>query len=180
MSLKIIQKNIKAITTNAAKLNVMIHDTAVLIAEHALAHGDCTPAQGLVNAMPASMRRTMLVMWFDKFTPIVVKADNPAWNSKMHKEGSKLFVPFDIEAGRATPFYELAEQNPEGKTLDFAALVKMVEAIGKRIEKKIEEGAVAPEDVASAKAIAVKVNALKFDRVAANDAAEPAKLTNAG
>lgn len=172
MSLKTIDGNIKRIVTNAAKLNQLIHTTAMLIVEHAKEHGDCTRAQTLVNAMPASMRKTMLVLWFSTFTPIVVKADDTAWNAKMHKEGTKLFVPFDLDAARETPFFTLAEQNPEAKILDFAALVKLVEGLGKRIESKIEKGEVKEEDKASAKAIADRINSLKFEPVKAdNDAA---------
>lgn len=170
MSLKIIDKNIRTIGTNADKLNMLIYSTAMLVVEHAKEHGDCTRAQSLVNAMPASMRRTMLVLWFSTFTPIVVKADNAAWNAKMHKEGTKLFVPFDLEAARETPFFTLAKQNPEPKILDFAGLVKLVEALGKRIEGRIERGEVKDEDKDSARAIADRINALKFEPVKAANA----------
>lgn len=171
MSLKIIDKNIRTIVINANKLNQLIHSTAMLVIEHAKEHGDCTRAQSLVNAMPASMRRTMLVLWFSTYTPIVVKADDAAWNAKMHKEGTKLFVPFDVDAARETPFFTLAEQNPEAKILDFAGLVKLVEALGKRIEGKIEKGEIKDEDKASARAIADRINSLKFEPVKAdNDA----------
>ena len=168
-TLKQIDAKIRTITTNAAKLNVMIHETGVAILEHANQHGDCTRAQMLVMAMPASMRRTMLIAWFTKFSPIVTK---PAadWTSKMHKVGTKLFVPFDIEGAKALPFYQMAEENPEGKSLDFAALMKMVEGLAKRIDKAIEEGKVEEGDVLSARAISNAVAGLKVERVKSADA----------
>lgn len=162
MSLKKIKGNIRRITTNAQKLNVLIHETGVLILEHAQAHGDCTEALNLVKAMPASMRRTMLVLWFDTYSPIRVALQNDKVG--LAKAESKNFKPFDIEAAKATPFYELAEQNPE-KSYDFAALVKMVESLGKQIEKKIADGKVPVEDRASAEAVARKVQSLRFERV---------------
>lgn len=178
MSLKVIDRQIKTIVTNAAKLNVLIHETAVLIAEHAKEHGDCTRALSLVKAMPASMRRTMLVLWFDTYTPIRVVDKNDKVG--MLKPEQKGYTPFDIEGGKETPFYELAEQNPEAGILDFDKLVALVGRLGKQIEKRIEEGKVAEADVESAKAIARTVSGLRFERVkveeAANEQEEGANL----
>ena len=170
MSLKIIDKNIKAVTTSAAKLNLLIHRTAMMIVRHAApvaaggeGHGDCTRALALVKAMPASMRRTMLVMWFNTYTPIRVIDKNDKVG--ILKETAKGYTPWDLAGGDLTPFFDLAEQNPEGQIMNFAKLVAMVTRIGKQIEKKIEEGKVASEDVASAHAIAEQVANLKFQRV---------------
>ena len=163
MSLKIIDKNIASIVTSANKLNTLIHATAMLVASHAKEHGDCTRALTLVKAMPASMRRTMLVLWFETYTPIRVMEKNGKVG--MLKEAAKNYTPFDLEAGDLNPFYELAETNPEGAVYDFAKLVEMVARIGKQIDKKIEDGKVAPEDIDSARAISAQVSALKFARV---------------
>lgn len=163
MTLKKIDSNIKLIVTNAAKLNGRIHDTAVMIAAHAEEHGDCTRALALVKAMPASMRRTMLVLWFDTFTPIRVRLANDKVG--MLKAEAKGFVAFDVAGGTAKPFYELAEENAE-KSYDFAALVKMVESLGKQIAKKVEDGKVPANDVAGAMDIARTVQGLRFDRPA--------------
>lgn len=168
-TLKIIDKNIRSITTSAAKLNMLIHTTAMMVASHAKEHGDCTRALTLVKAMPASMRRTMLVLWFNTYTPIRVVDKNDKVG--ILKENAKGYTPFDLEAGDLTPFFEIAEQNPEAGVYDFAELVQMVQRIGKQIEKKVEEGKVAPDDVESAKAIARTVAGLSFQRVKpANDA----------
>lgn len=169
MSLKKIDANIKTVTTNAAKLNTLIHETGVMVLEHAKEHGDCTRALSLVKAMPASMRRTMLVLWFETYSPIRVKftADKVG----ILKADAKNFTDWDIEGAKATPFFELAEQNPE-KSYDFEALVKMVQGLAKQIEKKVEEGKVPDADKASALALAAKVSGLKLGRVAANDAVE--------
>lgn len=159
MTLKVIDRNIRTIVTTAAKLNGRIHETAVMIAQHAKDHGDCTRALTLVKAMPASMRRTMLVLWFNTFTPIRVVLANDKVG--ILKPTAKGFVEWDIPAGTAKPFYELAEENPE-KSYDFDALVKMVEALGKQIAKKVEDGKVPANDVQGAMEIAAKVQALRF------------------
>lgn len=169
MSLKQIDQKIRRITTNAQKLNELIHETAVMVAEHAKEHGDCTRALTLVKAMPASMRRTMLVLWFNTYTPIRVVFTNDKVG--ILKESAKGYTPFDIESGKETPFYELAEQNAETQPLDFDKLIAMLPALAKRIEKKVEEGEVEENAVPIANNIATTLKALKFDRPA-NDEAE--------
>lgn len=173
MSLKIIDKNLRTITTNAAKLNGLIHETAVLIAEHAQEHGDCTRALKLAKAMPASMRRSMLVKWFETYTPIRVRISNDRVG--LLAKDAKGYTPFDIEAGKANPFYELAERNPE-REYTFEDLAKQVERLAATIERRIESGRVPKADIPSAQAIVTKVRGLKFARVRANDnAARPAR-----
>ena len=166
----------KSITTNGDKLNVYIHETAMLISAHAKEHGDCSLANEFVMSLPASMRREMLILWFGKFTPIVVKNDDK-WVPKMHKEGTKLFVPFDLEAGNETPFYKLAEENKEQAPMDAEKLLKMIEQLAKRAVKSVEEGKAKPEDVPYIEAIARSLSGLKVQRPAAantNDGEEKA------
>ena len=158
-TLKNIDSNIKRITTNAKKLNELIHSTAIMVIQHAKEHGDCTRALALVKAMPASMRRTMLVLWFETYTPIRVKLNDDKVG--ILKETAKNYVAWDIDGATATPFYELAEQNAEEKVYDYAALVAMVERLSKQIEKKIEAGAVPDADVEKAQALARSVAGLK-------------------
>lgn len=181
MSLKNIDKNIRAITTSAAKLNMLIHTTAMMVATHAQEHGDCTRALTLVKAMPASMRRTMLVLWFNTYTPIRVIDKNDKVG--ILKETAKGYTPFDLEAGNETPFFDLAEQNPEAGVLDFDKLVALVARLGKTIDKRIDDGKVAEEDVASARAISAAISGLRFERVKAaneDEAFGPAPLAAVG
>lgn len=167
MSLKTIDKNIKTITTNAAKLNKLIHETAMLIMSHAKEHGDCSRALTLANAMPASMRRTMLVAWFEKYSPVrIVQANNRVG---ILKATAKNYVEWNLEGAAEEPFYDLAETIPEKAALDFQALLVMVQKLSKTIEKKIEDGGVVDSDVESAKALARAVAGLKVNRVHKDD-----------
>lgn len=158
------------ITNDYAKVNDYVHETAVMIAEHAKEHGDCSTAQGLVMAMPASTRREMLILWFSTYTPIVVK-NSDDFESKMHKPESKMFVEWNIEDGKNDPFFEMAKRNKEPEPKDFAALVALVHALGPRIEKMIENDQVEADDIPSAEAMAERLKGLRFRRVEpANDA----------
>lgn len=176
MSVKIIDKKIGQFVTNRDKLKKLGHDIAVLIFDHALAHGDCTRAIKLASAFPNSWQ-PQIEAWFKAFSPIrVVIKNNKCEFDPAYKKALAANKPdfWNREAAVATPFYDLIEEPTVSKTLDFAALVALVTGLGKRIEKKIEENAVAPEDVASARAIAERVKALKFDRIIAEPEKKPA------
>jgi hypothetical protein len=162
MSLKIIDRNIRTITTNVKKLNELIHTTAVLIMAHAEQHGDCTRALTLVKAMPASFRRSMLIKWFEEYSPIRVSVTNDRVG--ILPKTAKNYRDFDVKAGTETPFYEIAERNPE-KEYDFDALVKMVESLATTINRRVDNGKVPEADAASAKAMVAKLSSLKFSRV---------------
>ena len=162
------------IRTDAATINKYVHDTAVMIAKHAAEHRDCSTAQGLVMTMPASFRREMLILWFTKFTPIVVK-NADGWTAKMHKEDSKLFVPFDVEAGEATPFYELARQNKERAPLDFAGLVLLPQKLAKQLQDRIDNELVTPAELETAKSLVAALKGIRVQHVNINVEAEPAE-----
>ena len=152
------------IASSYDKANAFVHETAMLILAHANEHKDCSTAQGLVMAMPASIRREMLILWFSKFSPIVVK-NNDDWNAKMHKEDSKMFVPFDLTAAGAKPFYELAKENKERPPLEFGDLVLMPEKQAKRLEAMLEDGKIAPDEVETAKALILALRKIKVRHI---------------
>src|ERR1700747_1334371 len=177
-TLKQIDANIVLVRTNSAALNELIQNTAMDILEHARQHKDCTRAQQLVNAMPRSFRRSILIEWFATFSPIVTK-DSDDWNAKMHKPDSKLFRPFDLEGAAAKPWYEMAEDKPE-KAYDFAELVKMVSRLSSAIDSKIKNGKVPEKDVPSAEAIVAKLAGLSFQHITPAEPNIPAEVDNSG
>ena len=161
------------IRTDYATVNAFVHETAVLIAEHAEKTGDCSTAQPLVLAMPKSARREMLILWFKTFTPIVVKNDD-GWTAKMHKKGDKLYVPFDIEAGRATSFTDLAAKHTEAKPMDYAGLVLAPARLAKQLEKRLEEGLIAGDEIETAKALISQLRGIRVVHVNAEAEVEEA------
>ena len=153
------------ITNDYGKVNIYVHQTAMLIAAHAQEHKDCSTAQGLVMAMPASIRREMLILWFDTFTPIKVKND-PAWVAKMNKEDTKLYVPFDLENGDAMPFFTLAEkeENKEKPPITFDQLIAMVTSLATQIEKKAEDDKMTASAAHAAGSLADALRAIRIAR----------------
>jgi hypothetical protein len=179
MATKII-KGLKAIdaatvkfTTNAAKLNDQAHSLALSILKHAapvdaggFGHGDCTRALMLVKAMPASMRRTMLIQWFAKYSPIAVKlsdqGDNVGYTAsygKLTTDAAKL-SKWDIAGADAEPFWKLAEGTPEEKVYDLKTLLKMLEGLAKRIDAIADKDGIEPTVAAHAKRIAGEVRTI--------------------
>jgi hypothetical protein len=160
----------RKITSDYGKINLYVHETAMLILRHAAEHKDCSTAQGLVNAMPQSARKLALINWFGQFSPIVVK-DDDKWESKMHKEGSKLFKAFDLEGAEANPWFTIADKmGAEKPPVGLDGMVAWLEAQAKSWEKKADEGKVDAAELATAKALAAQLRAIKLVHIApAND-----------
>ena len=176
MSLKIIDRNIRTITGNISKLNDLIHSTAVLILSHARDHGDCTRALVLVKAMPASMRRKMLIDWFERNSPIRLNLVNDKVG--MLKAEAKGYTAFDVDAAMAVPFYveQTKTDDGEGKAFDWDKnIVGSVGNLAKRFEKLLAGGNVPEADRASVEAAVATLKALKIERVV--PASDPNNLT---
>lgn len=200
ITLKQIDERLGEVRRLGTEFNLYIHETALLIFRHAApkevnedcqGSGDCTRAVRLVRAMPASMRRTMLIQWFHDFTPIRIKLSDHGDKCEFDPKYKKLSKEdklswWKAEEAAESPFHVLAEETPETKAFDFSAILKMVESLAKRIEKKLEKGEVPPEDVESAKAAASAIHGLHLVRVkkpeapANDEAAETERLLNAG
>jgi len=145
MDLKAIDSNIKRISSNAQKLNELIHTTGVAIIAHAAACGDCTRALKLVQAMPKSHRRGLLINWFAKYSPIGMNVTSGKVG--LHKPEAKLYKPFDVDGAKANPFYEGEEAEKEDlpdTTLEAAN--KMIFAVASKLQKALDNGTVAAND----------------------------------
>ena len=179
MSLKAIDRKIGTFSTNKAKLQDLGHEIAMMIFDHAFAHADCTRALTLAQEMPKSWK-AQLEEWFKTFTPIVVVTKNdkvglsPAYLKLKKEKPEEALKMWDRIGAEATPFFKLNEPDTQAQVYDFAALVKMVEGLSKRIETQVEKNHVKAEDIESAKAIARTLSGLRFSRVK-QDNKEPAK-----
>lgn len=188
-TLKNIDKAIARFATSAAAVNVMAHSVAMMIFRHAAPEavgadcagtGDCTRAVKLVRAMPASFRRTMMIEWFKKNTPIRVKLSDSGDKCEYDPAYKKLTAEekvgaWNLENANIEPFYDIAEKTAEEKPeITFEALVKMVEGLAKRITTAVTENKVAAHDVLSAQAIVGKLEGLRITRVKPEPANEEA------
>lgn len=158
----------KSIVTQTDKVNKYIHETALMIFDHAKETGDCRELHNFYTALPHSHRREQVLLWFATFSPIGYNKSTgltgfiPAYKKATDEEKEAMW---QRDAADAAPWYELAKQNPETPVLGFDELVAMVKRISKQIEKRVEEGKVREEDIPSAHAIADQVSKLSFKRV---------------
>lgn len=137
-SLQIIDKGIKLVATNSVKLNTLIHETAILCATHAKTYGDTDRCARLVDAMPMSFRRSLLIDWFEAFTAVGIGKDNKTGNMKAHLRGKteERDALWNIEAGKATPFFAMPKVENEPDVPTYESIHDNVVAFIGRMEKK--------------------------------------------
>lgn len=176
ITLRKIDAEIQAFTTNRDKLRDQAHAIAMMIFYHAAPKevgancqgtGDCTRGIKLVKAMPKSWAAQM-VQWFREYTPIrIVPAnDKCEFDPKYKKLSPKDKLEWwKLELANETPFHEVTDEPDAVRIYDFSQLIKMVEQLSKRIEKKLENDEVKPEDVESAKLISATLSGLHFEKV---------------
>lgn len=140
-SLKSINKAIKAITGSAVKLNNLIHETALACAAHAKTYGDTDQCARLVDAMPMSHRRSLLINWFDSFTPVGIQKNAKTGQMKAHLKGKteERDKMWNIDAGKATPFYAMPDVEREPDVPTYESVHNNIVAFVKRMEKKADE-----------------------------------------
>lgn len=137
-SLAACNKIIKGIARSATKLNETIHNAALMTAQHARNFGDTTPCAALVDALPMSHRRSLLINWFDAFTPVGIAKDGKTQKMKGHLKGKteERDAMWKLDAGKATPFYAMPDVEREPDVPTFESVHNNVIAFIKRIEKK--------------------------------------------
>lgn len=140
-SLSACNKIITNIARSATKLNETIHNAALLVAEHARNYGDTTPCASLVDAMPMSHRRSLLINWFDAFTPVGVAKDGKTGKMKAHLKGraDEREAMWKLAAGKATPFYAMPDVEREPDVPTYDTVHDNIVAFVKRIENKAKE-----------------------------------------
>lgn len=133
-----INKAIKSIATTAAKLNIAIHDCAVMCMTHAREYGDASGAARLVDAMPMSHRRSLLISWFGKNSPVTIEKNAKTGLMKAHLAGKAEERVWNIEAAKATPFFDMPEAAKEPEVPTFDGLVSNVYAFIAKTKKAAE------------------------------------------
>lgn len=138
-SLATISKFVTNIARSAVKLNETIHETALLCMKHAQDYGDANnTAARLVDALPLSHRRSLLIAWFANFSPIGIGKDGKTGKMKGHLTGKAEDRVWNIEAAKATPFYAMPDAEREPDVPTFESIHSNVVAFLKRIEKKAD------------------------------------------
>lgn len=145
-SLTNINKLIGNIARSAVKLNESIHNCAIMCFEHAENYGDCDPAARLVDAMPKSHRRSLLIGWFTTYSPIRIARSAKTDAMKGHlagkadaKKGEEGYRDWDINGAKATPFFAMPEAQREPDVPTYESLHENIVSFVKRMKTKSEK-----------------------------------------
>jgi hypothetical protein len=137
-----INKAIGLVKTGFASAGDRVHAAMILIVEHAMAYGDCTGAARLVDAMPKSSRRSLVINHFADYSPILVKKvkDSELMNATLggkNKDGTaKVFNLDGLKANRWDQRPEV-QKEPDMITLDSAkdAVYKLLQSLENKGKK---------------------------------------------
>lgn len=153
-SLASINKLIVNIARSAVKLNETIHAASLQCMDHAKTYGDTTPAARLVDALPMSHRRSLVINWFAAFSPVSIGKDKTG-KMKAHLSGKEEDRVWNTEAAKATPFYAMPEAQNEPDVPTYESVHSNVVQFIKRMETKAAKIA---DEADKAKALAEIVN----------------------
>lgn len=156
-SLSAINKLIGTISKSANKLNEEIHNCALMCIKHAQNYGDATAAGRLVDAMPKSFRRGLVIQWFAANSPITVSKNAKTDAMKAHLAGKAEERQWDIDAAAATPFFAMPEADREPDVPTYESLHKNIVDFIERMNKRADK----IEDPKEAKAAKEEIEALK-------------------
>ena len=143
-SLKAIQTGIKGVARSAVKLNEDIHKVALACLDHCHNYGDVVnTAARLVDAMPLSHRRSLLIQWFAAFSPISISKKGDTMTGHLTgradaKKGEEGFRDWNIEAAKATPFYAMPQAAVEPDVPTYESIHSNIVAFVKRLENRIK------------------------------------------
>lgn len=144
--LKAIDAGIRKLRGLSANVNNLIQGLAVAILQHDKDHGDCSRALDLVNAIPNSFRRDMLVRWFAYYGNIGmdVKSGKPA---KHIAKDAKAYrdVPYDkrLNEAKVNPWFDEASvpgQPPLVLPITLGSINEEIINFADRLRKRIESG----------------------------------------
>lgn len=146
-----VRKQIASIRKRGARLDTDIHNCAVATLEHIQGSRDVTLATELVAAMPRSGRREALIHWYRENAPVRFNVKDEAFKIdkkreqevdgfEAEREQGRL-AGVDVEAGNATPFYDLTPERPPAQY----DLEKAVNSFIRVIKKAREQGNLHPD-----------------------------------
>ena len=147
-----INKLIKAVRVSADKYNNIVQEAIVAIVIHANDYRDCTGAARLLEAMPRSNRRQLVVDHFAQYSPINVMRDKDGnfkaslrkpFHDKEETKPNKAYNPFNIDGVRANKWFERpeAERLPDVISYDSirSGILKMLESNLKKADECTNE-----------------------------------------
>ncbi len=135
-----INKAIGLVKTSFAAAGTRVQDAMILVVQHAMTYGDATGAARLVDAMPKSARRNLVINHFADYSPInVSKTKEGPMNATLRKVGTDKYVDWNLDGLKANRWDERAEveKEPDMITLDGAkdAIYKLLNSLETKAKK---------------------------------------------
>lgn len=142
---KIVSRNIATIKTSGAKLSGLMHDTAMLIMQHARKSGDVSKMTSLANALPVHVKTQDLESWTKQFGPISVKETEKNGRVFTMRQTWDSADLWNLEEAQKTPFW-----TPKAKTVpnhDFDVTKELLRLVAKYDAAKEHKGKILGERV---------------------------------
>lgn len=182
-----IDTQIALFTTNRGKLQALGHTIALMVMNHAAPEdagvnacgtGDCTRASKLAAEMPTSWA-AQLSTWFMTFSPIRLSGAKVSYCDEykalkitpdMTAEEKALIRDerltwWKLEEAALQPFSTFEEPKVSAKPLNYADLVKWLDAQAKGLESKADGGRIVPEEVETARHLAAALRGIVIKHV---------------
>lgn len=156
-----VTRKIESIAKRSANLTRDIHETALQCLAHALppsegGHGDITLIDRLAKALAKANAPEVFKAWVKEYSPITWNGDDQV---KLIPSTNKMFKPFNLDGADANPYWEKIEVAK--KPLTYAALLKLLQGMEKKVLKAQEDGNIAEgEDPIAMLALAKRAQAV--------------------
>ncbi len=134
-----VNKAIKNVKESFNKSADLVQKAMIMVVEHAMAYGDCTGAGRLVDAMPKSARRALVINHFADYSPILIRKvkDSELMNSTLGgKDANGNQKPWNLEGLKANRWDQRAEVHNEPDILTFDTAKDNVFKMLNSLEKK--------------------------------------------
>lgn len=143
MDIKQFNKNVKTIALSGAKLDALVHATAVAGLVLIQADGNATRMDQLLQALPKGYRRQGFVLWVQAFSPIRWNGDGKIGLQKPEAKTYTAFNPVDAEA---VPFWDFTQEAVPGKLSLEAILAILKREADKLAKADVETGEIRDEE----------------------------------
>lgn len=162
-----VSKSIASIAKRSKQLTSDIHNVGVQCLAHAREHGDITLIDRLYKALGSANAPEAFKAWVKEYSPITWNGDGEV---KLIPSTNKMFKPFDLDGANANPYWNKIEVK---KTpLTYAAMLKVLQGMEKRVIKAQEDGLIAEgEDFTAMLALAKRAQDVAKGAPKAADAA---------
>jgi len=174
-----INRLIKAVKTTGDKYNHTVQDTIVAIIRHAKDYSDCTGAARLLEALPQSNRRQLVVDHFGQYSPINVVKKGDAFHASLRKpffdkdetKPNKMYNDYNIDGVKVNNWWERAGAEKLPDVINYDSIrTRTLAFFESQLKKadKIENDNDKAEAVAFLKVIRSSASAYNVEAVAKN------------